>query len=162
MKRFLSAAVMALSLTITPMAFAAAGHGGGFGGAHVGGFGGAHMGFAGHPGGGSGGGHVGGFGGAHLGLAAHGGGGFGGAHMGFVGHPGGIVGGHIGRGHFVGPRIVRGHLVDPRGVIIDPNFYGNAPESYYSSCSRYPNFYSPAVGCFGEYPPAYPSQYPAG
>jgi hypothetical protein len=124
MKRFLSAAVIALSLTITPMALAAAGHGGGFGGAHAGGFGGAHMGFA--------------------------------------GHPGGKVGGHIGSGHFVGPRIVRGHLVDPRGVIIDPNFYGDAPESYYSSCSRYPNFYSPAVGCFGEYPPAYPGQYPAG
>jgi hypothetical protein len=191
MKRFgyvASAALVALSMALSPAALAAGHGGGGFGG-HVGGFGGHVAGFGGNFGGfGS---HVDGFGGERApepsfgvhtldgGSLAAGRGFDGGDHeLGDVGgrsvggvHP--LGGGDLAagrgfgggehelgdRGHelstdlAVGGRVGDSHIMYGRvarfgrgGVFLGYNY----PDP--GVCYQYPEYYNPAVGCYGLYP----------
>jgi hypothetical protein len=158
MKRFrhaVSTAAVVLGLALAPAAMAAAGHaGGGFGG-HFGGFG-SHIGGFG--------GHVGGFSGERATGPALGAHSFDGEHLaagrGFAG------GGHeLGDGFAAGGRdLGDGIALDGRNIGGNHILFGRVPRfgpggvflGYYypgpDSCAQYPEYYNPAVGCYGLYP----------
>jgi hypothetical protein len=144
-----SMAMVALGLALAPAAAMAAGHGGGGFGGHVGGFGG----------------HIGGFGGEHgLGAEpAFGGHTFDAGH--FAAGRGFDGGGHVGLGdgfaggrHDPGDGIALGARAFSGGNHL---MYGRVPRfgrggvflgyTYPSPgvCYQYPEYYNPAVGCYG-------------